>query len=116
MIAMVYCVEHKRHSFLIYRLKKEYDHGFLSHLSFLPCLPVFQRNVGYEHQNSNILYAAYLTIEQWHSRKTIVLLLIKFMRLHSKKRDVMVTVLHKLGLPIIQFVYYFIDGLTILKE
>jgi hypothetical protein len=40
--------------------------------------------VGYEHQNSNILYAAYLTIEQWHSRKTIVLLLIKFMRLHSK--------------------------------
>jgi ApeA N-terminal domain 1 len=40
MIAMVYCVEHKRHSFLIYRLKKEYDHGFLSHLSFLPCLPV----------------------------------------------------------------------------
>jgi hypothetical protein len=36
MIAMVYCVELKRHSFLIYRLKKEYDHGFLSHLSFLP--------------------------------------------------------------------------------
>ncbi|HEU4822834.1 MAG TPA: hypothetical protein VFS97_05355 [Nitrososphaeraceae archaeon] len=31
----------------------------------------------------NLLFAAYLTIEQWHNRKTIVLLLIKFMRLHA---------------------------------